>query len=403
MYRLPVFVLILLGLIILGKDAVAAPLSAKNITQVGRIEIAGGGMVDVAGRIAAVGHMGPPFATTLLDVGDPSRPRILSRIKTRPGTHSHKARICGDTLAINVECYSGSGPGGLALFDIADPARPREVAFHPMGGTGAHRFQFDCARKMIYASGGAEGFEGNITLILDVFDPSQPREVGRWWLPGQNVAAGEKPAAGAVRTHHPLRLNDRLYVPLWFAGFAIVDIADPARPALVSHVNYDAGRSSPTHTALPVAHQIAGRRWLIIVDEELGGGSPPAFMRLFDITDERQPLQAATFQVPEDPTGITGGRFGAHQPHEGVGPDSLVYIAWFSGGLRIVDISDPWRPKEAGHYIPRPAAGQAFTQSNDVFVAADGLIYLIDRISGLSILRHRQNPHPSPAAAARPR
>jgi hypothetical protein len=60
-------------------------------------------MVDVKGDLAVVGHMGPPYATTLLDVADPSRPRILARIPVRAGTHSHKARLCGTILAINVE------------------------------------------------------------------------------------------------------------------------------------------------------------------------------------------------------------------------------------------------------------------------------------------------------------
>jgi hypothetical protein len=59
---------------------------------VGHLDIAGGGMVDGKGTLAVVGHMEPPYATTLLEVADPANPRILSRIKARPGTHSHKAR-----------------------------------------------------------------------------------------------------------------------------------------------------------------------------------------------------------------------------------------------------------------------------------------------------------------------
>ena len=51
------------------------------------------------------------------------------------------------------------------------------------------------------------------------------------------------------------------------------------------------------------------------------------------------------------------GRFGAHQPHEHVGKDNLVYAAWFSGGLRIIDISSPYRPEEVGHYIPAAREG----------------------------------------------
>jgi hypothetical protein len=68
---------------------------------------------------------------------------------------------------------------------------------------------------------------------------------------------------------------------------------------------------------------------------------------------------------------------------------NLVYAAWFSGGLRVIDISNPYKPREVGHYIPRPEQGVPFAQSNDVFVDERGLIYLIDRVKGLDILRHR--------------
>ncbi len=372
------------------------PLSAKNVTFVAHVDIAGGGMVDVKGGIAAVGHMGPPLATTILDMSDPFLPHILSRIPARPGTHSHKARICGTTLVINVEIYGGGGDGtaGMAVYDIANPRNPIEVAYYRMGGistggTGMHRFQMDCARKLVYASGSADGFQGNFTQILDISDPARPREVGRWWFPGQHIGAGEKPtwSGTSIRTHHPLRLDNRLYVSLWYGGFAILDISDLGRPRLVSHVNYEDRGGSPTHTALPVRHSILGKRWLLVFDEELGGGDPPAFMRVFDMTDEKRPVQAGTFHVPQDRSGSMGGRFGAHQPHESVGPDNLVYAAWFSGGLRVIDISNPRRPAEVGHYIPRPGRGRSSAQSNDVFVDARGFIYLLDRVGGLDILR----------------
>lgn len=85
--------------------AASGPLSSNRMSLVGHLDIEGGGMVDGKGNLAAVGHMAPPYATSLLDVSDPTRPRILSRIRVRPGTHSHKARICGNTLLINVESH----------------------------------------------------------------------------------------------------------------------------------------------------------------------------------------------------------------------------------------------------------------------------------------------------------
>ena len=111
-------------------------------------------------------------------------------------------------------------------------------------------------------------------------------------------------------------------------------------------------------------------------------------MWIFDITDETKPVPVATFQVSEEERRRLGeGRFGAHQPHEYVGPDNLVYAAWFSGGLRVVDISNPYRPEEVACYVPKPASGHRSAQTNDVFVDAKGLIYIIDRNNGLDILK----------------
>ena len=376
----------------------AGAIAVRNVSLVGHLDIDGGGMVDVQGHLAAIGHMEPPHATSILDVSDPSRPRLLARIPTKPGTHSHKARLCGTVLIANRERYGGRGSDtsvGLGFFDVADPARPREIGFLEMGGrhgggTGVHRFQADCPRKLVYAGAGLEGFGGNIALIVDFSDPRNPKEVSRWWMPGQRSGEGEKAVAGSgYRTHHPNRLGDRLYVPLWMGGFAVVDISDIAKPKTVSHVNYPRPSGAPTHTTLPVGHEILGRKWLLVFDEELGAGDPPAFMRVFDITDETRPVQAATYQPPRESP--PGARFGAHQPHEFVGTDSLVYAAWFAGGLRVVDIADPHRPVEAARYVPRRTGGRP-PMTNDVFVDRQGLIYLIDRVSGLDILRWAGKP-----------
>lgn len=389
-------------------EAASSTAQARNVVSVGHMDIEGGGMVDVQGTIAAIGHLSPPLATTILDVTDPAKPRILSRIKARPGTHSHKARMCGTTLITNVEQYGMLRKGdkvGLAFYDISDPRQPKEMGFFQMGGldsegTGAHRFQADCERKLIYTSGSADGFQGNIAMIVDFSDPRHPRQVGRWWVPGQYAGGGERATfhGSDYRTHHPLRLDERLYVSLWYGGFAIVNIENPKQPRTVSLFNYHPVYAPPTHTALPVAHKILGRKWLLVFDEAIGSGcdDPSAFMWVFDITDERTPLSVSTFQVASKGFCEGGrGRFGAHQPHEQVGKHNLVYAAWFSGGLRVIDISNPYRPEEVGYYVPTPGEGCGSTQSNDVFVDKKGLIYLIDRCRGLDILKFTGNNAPT--------
>jgi hypothetical protein len=79
------------------------------------------------------------------------------------------------------------------------------------------------------------------------------------------------------------------------------------------------------------------------------------------------------------------GRFGAHQFQEFM-QDTLVYCAWFAGGLRVVDVADPTAPEEVGYYIPQPAPGKAAPQTNDVTLDDRGLIYIVDRYAGFEIL-----------------
>lgn len=67
-----------------------------------------------------------------------------------------------------------------------------------------------------------------------------------------------------------------------------------------------------------------------------------------------------------------------------------MFVTSFSGGLRVVDISNPYRPREIGFYVPEPGRGQKTVKRNDVYRADNGLIYLIDRLDGLEILESEQ-------------
>jgi hypothetical protein len=76
---------------------------------------------------------------------------------------------------------------------------------------------------------------------------------------------------------------------------------------------------------------------------------------------------------------------GCHQPSERF-HGTVIPFAWFARGLRLVDVSDPFAPKEVGYYEPDPPEGCDMVSSNDVTVDPSGLIYLIDRQRGLCII-----------------
>ena len=274
----------------------------KNVRQIGRTDVAGGGQVVVENGYAFVGHMDPPHGTTILDVKDPKHPKIVAEIEIPQGVHSHKVRVSGDIMLVNLERYRSKEkqPAGLKVYDISNREKPKEIAFFQTNG-GVHRFTFD--GRYAYISAHIEGYVGRIPMILDLKDPARPEEVGRWWMPGQWIGGGETPTweGTAHQCHHPIRRGDRLYTSYWHGGFVILDIADMSRPKYISGYNWSPTYPSPIHTTLPIPWKLMNRDVMVVSDEEAGklAPMPYAFMWMVDITDETRPVPISTFNPAE--------------------------------------------------------------------------------------------------------
>jgi hypothetical protein len=414
----------------------------ENVRRIGHLDLPGAGQVVVQGRYAYVGHMKPPHGTTILDVSDPRRPRVASSITLAdPYSHTHKVRVVGDLMVVNVEQNNrhllrkgakipeatarlaeaagrtptdadlaaeltvaesdmpklreawarGYRDGGFKVYDVTDPAHPRLLAYQRTYGFGVHRFDVD--QRYAYISTEMEGYVGNILVIYDLADPAKPAEVSRWWLPGQHVAGGEFPAWKGYthRLHHALRHKDQLWSAFWYAGLNVLDVSDIRRPHSIARYNYHPPFPEPTHTALRVPFPVGGRQIALVVDEEHEHcrGQLHAGLWVFDVGDLAHIQPIATFHVSEldSPWSRAGGRFGAHQFQERM-TGTRVCLAWFAGGLRIVDIADPTQPEEVGFFIPEPVAGQLYPQTNDVDVDDRGLIYIVDRQMGFDVLEY---------------
>jgi hypothetical protein len=363
---------------------------ASGIRPVGHLDCPGGGQVVVRDTIAYVAHMKPPHGTSIVDVSDPARPRVLAEVAVPVGTHSHKVQVHDGLMLVNREAYP-PGPaaepidGGLRIYDVSRPATPREIGRYAC--RGLHRFTFD--GRHAYLSPDIEGYLGNIVMILDLADPQRPEEVGRWWMPGQWTAGGETPTwrGREHRCHHPLRLGNRLYAGYWHGGFVILDIDDLRKPRFISGLDWSPPFPWPTHTTLPIPFPLMGRRVLVVSDEDVRrlAPSPPSFLWLVDITDEARPVPFASFQV-EGVDGSPQPEFtGCHQPCEEV-RGTEIPVAWFAHGLRIVDIARPHAPREIAFFVPPVPTGAERVSSNDVCMDARGLLYLVDRHRGLDIL-----------------
>ncbi len=367
---------------------------AWNTKLLGHIDCPGGGQVWVEGTTLYIGHMRHPSGTTIVDVADPRDPKVIARIDVPQGWHSHKVRVAGDTMIVNHEKLGQEGDqdfgGGLGIYDVSKPSAPKLISKWRTAGRGVHRYDFD--GRYAYVSPTSEGYVGNIVMILDLADPTRPEEVGRWWIPGQWEAGGEDYRWNnwvPPRCHHPLRRGNRLYVSYWHHGLFVLDISDMSKPKQIATVNTSPVFPHPTHTCLPMAAPIKGRDIMVVADEDVAKLYPsaPAFTWIYDITVETMPTAISTWQVPGlDRDGTPQEPMtGCHQPSERVA-GTVIPFAWFAQGLRLVDIADPFAPKEVGHFTPGTPKNSERPSSNDVTIDERGLIYLVDRVHGVDII-----------------
>lgn len=405
--------LIPLALFVLPGMAHAA--EARNVRLIGTSDLQGRDSLQIVlkGNYAYIGHhRGEAFnpltgkaesnGTSIVEVTNPSRPRIVKHIPGRRGAESRAVQVAEkffdgkDYLLRNQE--SGEFTG-FEIWDITDKATPRLVS--TIGSlTAAHKSWWDAKTGYAYLSGTLPGWRGQHLIIYDLRNPHKPKFVSSWGLPGQSPEAER---GGGVSLHHPVVSGNRAYLSYLFGGdMVILDISDKARPKMISHLDFSPPFSG-IHTTVPfkgmkVPNFTPGhgdmRNFLVLSEEAFAYDCQELRRQLYvvDATEERNPIPVATFKVPDGDFCRRGGRFGPHQFAETRDGEiiggTLLYVAYFNAGLRVVDIADPYHPKEVGFYVPN-AGGARDIQTNDVDLDKRGLIYITDRAgNGLHVLEY---------------
>lgn len=408
-----------------------APVYARNMKLIGHSDQAGrrdGVQLMVSRGHAYIGHM---FSKgfSVIDVTDPTSPKAVNYIQAPPNTWSIHLQAHDDLLLViygkdmfadaqfadERSYYKGSGSfsagakpaqrnwsAGMAVFDISRPSEPRQIGFMPVEGTGLHRIWY-VGGRWAYASALLDGFSDYILITIDMSDPAAPKEVGRFWLPGMNLAAGETPnwpmPTGRFGLHHAIVHEDIAYCSWRDACLAVVDVKDRARPKLMVHKSWSPPFGGGTHNALP----LPDRNLLVVVDEAVLDNGEDGFkpIWIFDNQVKNNPVSISTFPEPKDADYIAvGGHFGPHNIHENR-PGSfvsseLIFATYQNAGVRAYDIRDPFRPVEVGAVVPPPPAQMMDPRPNrpvvlhtaDVFVDKAGIVYCTDFNAGLYIAEY---------------
>jgi len=387
---------------------------------------------------------------SIVDVTDPARPTYLAHFPpTGPeASGTQHVQVCDGSALPNADdakvyAIRTNGNLGYEVLDVTDPAAPKflttiaetGVSSRPeseRGNRETHKFQWDCATGIAYMNGTAAGWR--VTRVLqtfDVSDPSAPKHVRDFGLAGyEPSAAGPYPEPQVAGLHQPFVVGNRMYLGYNSGEEGVLQIVDRERfmrgdpePTAANLLAPQIARIDlpsywGVHTAKPIYdftiadyadNREARTRDLLLVSSEAGTfrcQEPRDVLLIFDITEENHPLPISSFQVPEEPGDFChrGGRFGPHSFADAYHPNfdkKLVVLAYFNAGVRVVDIRNPFVPKEIARFIPEVTANTTEScieidgarqcdraiQTNNVNLDDRGYIYALDRAStGLHVL-----------------
>jgi hypothetical protein len=328
------------------------------------------------------GDCRPANGVWAIDLGDPARPRPLTSFAKFPGSDGEDVWVGsvrtrafrGDLAAVGLQRCSRQAAGfaGLALYDVTDPARPRELGRLATGvASGVHELgvvQRPDGRVLAlaavpYSFNLSQGRQGDLRVV-DITDPRRPRQLADWDIrrDGPAQARGQLAARRDVFCHSawPFAKGNKVVAAFWSAGELFLDIENPAAPRLVGQTPYRA------EDGYRGAHSgwFNDDETLFVQNDEtmqaIGNGSRASwtFQRVFDTSSLERPQLLSTFATESAVPGKDGrvATDGIYSVHNAVIEGDLEYISWYSDGVRVVDLADPRRPREVAWFVPPPSS-----------------------------------------------
>src|SRR5262249_57870956 len=143
-----------------------------------------------------------------VDVSDRVHPRVVAS-RSLPG-NANDVRVAGNFA------YVAAGSAGLQIVDVSNPLNPVVT-----GSLNTGNVAWDVMVKgsLVYIANGTGGL-----VIADASSPSAPTRLGSVPLPGTSQGAG-------LHTIRPIAV-----APLGGSALAVVNVASPASPAMLSNL-----------------------------------------------------------------------------------------------------------------------------------------------------------------------
>lgn len=281
---------------------------------------------------------------------------------------------------------AGAEFAGLAVYDLTDPEGPELLSTVHSGKDtqGVHEIDviWTDDRLLVAVTVPQSVLHHPDTIgdvrFLDLTDPTEPVPLSDWDLrrdgPEDMVAELESQVGAAALSGHSVTWIDPTLAVVAHsaAGLVTLDLSDPSRPVYVGSASpYDTTEVGEHHSYERGHGHNAHSGWLfngtvLIQDDQhllpLSDGDGPSEWGqqvFYDFSDPTEPVLLSTFATENSSADENGNlpRDGYYTVHTSVpfGDDSEL-VAWFSDGVRVVDLSDPSEPTEIAYFVPPPRA-----------------------------------------------
>lgn len=344
--------LLLILSLVLAVPAPAAPPLARNITLHARLATYPGysactAYVHPDGREYAV--VGTLTGTSIVNVSQPDAPYEVAFL---PGLSSQWREMKSYRQWIYITTETAGG--GIQIIRMTDPEHPVQVKLWTGSFNRAHTLAVDTTRAILIANGTRLDGIPNGMRILRIDEPENPVEVGVYF---------------DDYVHDSWVRNDTLYAHCIQRGVArLFDLADPYIPREITSWSYPGAATHSGETS-------RDGRWLYICDER-----NYSTLKVFDMANPY--VHELTEERAVNPLAIV------HNVH--VKADTA-FVAWYTEGVRLFDVSEPSLPAEWGWYDTYGGFSGGFHGVWDVAHFPSGTFIASDISGGLFVFRADPN------------
>ncbi|QSQ13106.1 LVIVD repeat-containing protein [Myxococcus landrumensis] len=330
------------------------PESSGGLTLVGERYTPVGTPVDVFvtkghAYVVSIPHGDRDGGLSVFDVSNPRNPILKTTISLPGDNYWNGVWAKGDAL------YIASRQKGTLLYDISQPEAPFFIrSLLPEGTISTHTVLVDGDR--LYSMASNDG-----TVVHELTDPLNPV------LRAVISPPPEQPYDGP---HDAFAYQNRLYISHQYGGYVVADVADLDNIHILGL--YDSHHSAYSH------HNAVGTFGGKTIAFE-GGEFHASHVRVLDVTDPARIVKMGEFRMRQTTS-----------MHNMLLRGNRLYVVWYHDGLRVLDVSNPTKPKQVAHHLTfreeDPNRGDSlFEGAIGLRIPGDGHVYVVDTSRGLLI------------------